>query len=92
MVDSIGENRFKVKLKYLSQINEVNFIITKLLDHPINRLVQIQTHTTRLIECDERKLRFPFRKRDNEAIPVMGIFVCRIVNALWYVKISRSAW
>ena len=37
MVDSIVANRFKVKLKYLSQINEVlvNFIVAELLDHPI---------------------------------------------------------
>ena len=35
MVDSIDANRFKVKLNYLSQINEVEFIVAELLDHPV---------------------------------------------------------
>ena len=35
MVDSIDANRFKVRLNYLSQINEVEFIVAELLDHPV---------------------------------------------------------
>ena len=38
MVDSIDANRFKVRLNYLSQINEVEFIVAELLDHPVFRL------------------------------------------------------
>ena len=38
LVDSIDANRFKVRLNYLSQINEVEFIVAELLDHPVFRL------------------------------------------------------
>ena len=45
MVDSIDANRFKVRLNYLSQINEVEFIVAELLDHPVYIYIYIYIYT-----------------------------------------------